>query len=60
MYDEKLNKNALSFLIYAPILYLAFGYWMLSSKQLLANELPHNWEYLDDVNKTVVLVNCSE
>jgi hypothetical protein len=50
MYDEKLNKNALSILTYAPILYLAFGYWMLSSKQLLSNELPHTWKYLDDVN----------
>jgi hypothetical protein len=50
MYDEKLNKNALSILTYAPILYLAFGYWMLSSKQLLGNELPHTWKYLDDVN----------
>jgi hypothetical protein len=50
MYDEKLNKNALSILTYAPILYLAFGYWMLSSKQLLSNELPHTWKYLDDIN----------
>lgn len=37
MYDEKLNKNALSILTYAPILFLAFGYWMLSNKQLLGN-----------------------
>ncbi len=50
MYDEKLNKNALSILTYAPILFLAFGYWMLSSKQLLANELPHEWKYLNDVD----------
>jgi hypothetical protein len=32
MYDEKLNKNALSILTYAPVLFLAFGYWMLSNK----------------------------
>jgi len=50
MYDEKLNKNALAILTYAPILFLAFGYWMLSSKQLLGNDLPHTWKYLNDVD----------
>ncbi len=37
MYDERLNKNALSILTWAPLLFLSFGYWMLSSKQLLSN-----------------------
>ena len=37
MYDESLNKNALSILTIAPLLFLSFGYWMLSSKQLLSN-----------------------
>lgn len=37
MYDEKLNTNALNILTWAPILFLSFGYWMLSSKQLLGN-----------------------
>lgn len=37
MYDEKLNNNALSILTYAPLLFLSFGYWMFSSKQLLGN-----------------------
>jgi hypothetical protein len=50
MYDEKLNKNALAILTYAPLLFLAFGYWMFSSKQLLGNELPHEWKYLNDIN----------
>lgn len=50
MYDEKLNKNALSILTYAPILFLAFGYWMLSNKQLLGNDLPHEWKYLNDID----------
>jgi hypothetical protein len=50
MYDEKLNKNALSILTYAPILFLAFGYWMLSNKQLLGNDLPHEWRYLNDID----------
>ena len=40
MYDEKLNTNALTMLTYAPLLFLSFGYWMLSSKQLLGNTLP--------------------
>jgi hypothetical protein len=50
MYDEKLNKNALAILTYAPLLFLAFGYWMLSSKQLLGNDLPHTWKYLNDID----------
>lgn len=37
MYDERLNKNALTILTWAPLLFLSFGYWMLSSKQLLSN-----------------------
>lgn len=37
MYDEKLNNNALGILTWAPLLFLSFGYWMLSSKQLLGN-----------------------
>jgi hypothetical protein len=37
MYDERLNNNALAILTYAPLLFLSFGYWMLSSKQLLSN-----------------------
>jgi hypothetical protein len=50
MYDEKLNKNALSILTWAPCLFLTFGYWMLSNKQLLGNTLPHTWMYKDDTN----------
>ena len=38
-YDESLNKNALAILTWAPVLFLAFGYWMLSSRQLLRNDL---------------------
>jgi hypothetical protein len=37
MYDERLNNNALGILTWAPLLFLSFGYWMLSSKQLLSN-----------------------
>lgn len=33
-YDEKLNKSALRILSFAPLNLLAFGYWMLSNKQL--------------------------
>lgn len=39
MYDEKLNNNALRLLQYAPLLYVSFGYWMLSSRQLFSNEV---------------------
>jgi hypothetical protein len=39
MYDEKLNRNALILISYAPLLFLSFGYWMFSSHQLYANEV---------------------
>lgn len=38
MYDEKLNEIILRLLRYVPIVYLAFGYWMCSSNQLLSND----------------------
>jgi len=38
MYDEKLNNRVLSTLTYAPILFLSFGYWMMSNKQLFSND----------------------
>lgn len=38
MYDERLNKNALAILTWAPLLFLSFGYWMLSSKQLFGGD----------------------
>lgn len=39
MYDERLNNNVLSLMTYAPLAFLSFGYWMLSSKQLLENKV---------------------
>lgn len=39
MYDEKLNNNVLRLLQYAPLIFLSFGYWMLSSRQLVTNEV---------------------
>lgn len=41
MYDEKLNNNVLSLLTYSPLLFLSFGYWMLSSRQLLSNDISY-------------------
>ena len=37
MYDERLSQDVLSKLQFAPLLYLAFGYWMASNQQLLSN-----------------------
>ena len=34
-YDEKLNDSILTNMTRAPLLLYAFGYWMLSNKQLL-------------------------
>ncbi|CDW85661.1 UNKNOWN [Stylonychia lemnae] len=41
MYDDKLNNNVLSLMTYAPLLFLSFGYWMLSSKQLYGNDVQY-------------------
>jgi hypothetical protein len=38
-YDERLNNNVLALMTYSPLLFLSFGYWMLSSRQLLYNNL---------------------
>ena len=34
MYDEKLNNTALAWAKYAPILMMAFGYWIMGNKQI--------------------------
>jgi hypothetical protein len=39
MYDDKLNKSVLKKMTYAPLLFLAFGYWMLSNNQLFGNSV---------------------
>jgi len=38
MYDDKLNKQVLALLTWAPLLMMSFGYWMFSSRQLLSND----------------------
>lgn len=39
MYDEKLNDSVLSKLQWAPMSFLIIGYWMMSSNQLIGNQL---------------------
>lgn len=39
VYDDLLNKNALETMKWAPLGFLAFGYWMFSSPQLMGNTL---------------------
>jgi len=38
MYDHRLSEMVLKTLLYAPIFYLAMGYWMASNKQILSND----------------------
>lgn len=38
MYDETLSNDVLTKLQFAPLLYLIFGYWMVSNEQLLSND----------------------
>ena len=37
MYDDRLNTSVLTKMTYAPLLFLLFGYWMLSNIQLFSN-----------------------
>jgi len=37
MYDEKLNKSALSILRWAPVFFFFMGYWALGNKQIYEN-----------------------
>ena len=37
MYDERLSQSVINMLSYAPLIYLGFGYWMASNKQMLSN-----------------------
>ena len=39
MYDDRLNKSVLHHMTYAPLLFLGFGYWMFSNKQLFSNDV---------------------
>jgi hypothetical protein len=39
MYDDKLNKSVLTKMTYAPLLFLIYGYWMFSNKQLFSNSV---------------------
>jgi len=43
--DDKLTKNCIEMMYYAPILLLVNGYWMLSSPQIFGNE----WTYIPDL-----------
>ena len=52
MYDQQLNNNVLTLMTYPPLLLLGFGYWMLSSKQLLSNDV----QYIEKAN-TIPLTN---
>ena len=49
MYDERLSNNVLDRLQTAPILMLIFGYWMVSSQQLLSNDYLTPRETVADV-----------
>jgi hypothetical protein len=39
MFDESLNRTAIKLLLFAPILYLTVGYWMMDNIQLFRNEV---------------------
>jgi len=50
-FDDKMTKNAVGILKWAPLLYLFFGYWQLSNQQVFDNKVvPMN--YSDDIIQT--------
>ena len=49
-FDKKLSEEVLSFLKFAPLFYLAFGYWMASSMQLYDND------HLTKINRSTDLM----
>ena len=53
MYDETLSQDVLNKMQFAPILYMALGYWMCSNRQLLANDHLAPMVHTTDVNESL-------
>lgn len=49
MYDERLSQDVLNKIQFAPVLFLSFGYWMVSNNQLLSNEHLTQFSNINDV-----------
>ena len=47
-YDQRLSNSVMRLMMGAPIFMLFFGYWMLSSKQLVSNKYLQGRAYGDD------------
>jgi hypothetical protein len=39
VFDDKLNRSVVTFLLVAPLIFCAFGYWMLTNVQLFSNHV---------------------
>ena len=50
-FDSKMTVNALSMMVWAPIVYLLMTYWFLSNNQIFDNIL-YPMQYVNDVIKT--------
>ena len=37
-FEKAISQQVMTILLFAPAFYLIFGYWMVSSKQLISNE----------------------
>ncbi|CDW91332.1 UNKNOWN [Stylonychia lemnae] len=48
LFDQQLTQTALNILQWGVILYLGFGYWMLSNKQIFTNTI-HPKEYAKEI-----------
>lgn len=66
--DDKMTVNAMNLLSYTPILFLFNGYWMLSNRQMFANEVNqvnssseemssgHFWSTLSELNQATPML----
>lgn len=49
-YDDKLNTSTINVMMYAPVFYSAFGYWMFSNQQIFDNEITFRERLLEPLN----------
>ena len=56
MYDEQLSKNVLKQMMWAPVFYCAFGFWMATNKQMDSNDHihPRPYRHSPEINDHVI------
>ena len=52
MYSKHLSDHVIKILHWAPVVYLTFGFWMCSIKQMLSNDFLEPKELKSDADKS--------